>query len=70
MVGGPTDCWKQTKILTTHTCQSLRQRLGAKGFKQSNNMGLNNHSLKIFNKNNRNVDSQSHGRHHFGICAL
>ena len=33
--------------------------------KQSNNMRLDNHTLKIV-ENKRNVDSQSHGCHHFG----
>ena len=37
--------------------------------KQSKSMGLNNHTLKIF-ENNRNVDPLRHGCHHFRICAL
>ena len=32
-------------------------------------MGLDNHTLKIL-ENNRNIDSQSDGCHHFRISAL
>ena len=46
----------------------MKKYLNIRVIKQSNNMGLNNHTLKVF-ENNRNVDPQSHGCQYFRISV-